>query len=293
MDAYFDTNVYGHIYRRDDGVTDALVSTLEDAVQSQAVRIFTSYAVVEETNAARLKYLDETNGRFELIRTLAVQERVVRLHSEIIDADIRAYANGEESPDKFQKAYPRLREVFWDHTAKHYKELDSYARDTQHAVDAFTKDLDDSFNRLIRPLAKEAKKEKKQQSFSDYWDEMSEPWVEQLASKYGMLDECRAKGLKGLLDIHSIRISTIAQVSLTYANTYEREKFARGNSRDMQHVVCASAVPIFVTHDRELTRLLARMPSPNLEIVDLHTLMARIVTEPRAVASGSRFNRRM
>src|SRR6266446_8987052 len=159
MDVYFDTNVYGHIYRRDGGVTDALVSNLEDAVQSQAIRVFTSYAVIEETNAARLKNLDETNGRFELIRTLAVEDRVVKLHSEIIDADIRAYADGKESPDKFKK-YPGLHEVFWDHTAKHYKELDSYARDTQRAVDAFTKDLDDSFNKSIRPLAKEAKKDK-------------------------------------------------------------------------------------------------------------------------------------
>src|SRR5207248_661733 len=136
---------------------------------------------------------------------------------------ILAYVKGQPPPDKFQKAYPRLSEVFFDHTAKHYKDLDSYALDTQKAVESFTKDLDDSFNKLIRPLAEEAKREKKQQPFAEYWNEMSEPWVEQVAEKYGMLDECRAKGdLKGLLDIHSIRINTIAQVSLTYANTYER-----------------------------------------------------------------------
>ena len=52
MDVCFDTNVYGHIYRRDDGVTDALVSKLEDAVQSQVVRIFTSFArIVTEPRA--------------------------------------------------------------------------------------------------------------------------------------------------------------------------------------------------------------------------------------------------
>src|ERR1043166_3987510 len=92
MDVYFDTNVYGHIFRRDDGVTDALVTKLEAAVESQALRIFTSFPVIEETNAARLTNLVETNGRFELIRTLTVvKDQIIKRQPEIIDGDMRAY----------------------------------------------------------------------------------------------------------------------------------------------------------------------------------------------------------
>lgn len=278
MDAYFDTNVYGHIFRRDDGVTDDVVFKLEEAIQSNALRVFTSFPVIEETNAARLRNLDETNGRFELIRTLTVVNAlIIKRQPEIIDGDMRAYANGQPSPSKFQSPYPGLKDVFWDHTAKHYKELDSYARDTLEEVSAFAKDLDDSFNRLIRPLVEDAKtKKQQQQPFTEYWDEMAEPWVEQLATKYGLIDECKQKGLKGLLDVHSIRITTMAQVSLTYANTYERGKFDRGNSRDMHHVACASAVPTFVTHDRPLTRVLTRMPCAGLEVMNLQTLLDRL-----------------
>lgn len=276
MDAYFDTNVYD-IFRRDAGVTDALVAKLDEAVRGGALRVFTSFPVIEETNAARLKKLDETNGRFELIRTLTVvKDLIIKRQPEIIDGDMRAYANGQPSPSKFQTPYPGLKDIFWDHTARHYKELDSYARDTLEEVSAFTKDLDDSFNRLIRPLVKDAKKNTQQQPFNEYWDEMAEPWVEQLATKYGLIDECKRKGLKGLLDVHSIRITTMAQVSLTYANIYERGKFDRGNSRDMHHVACASAVPTFVTHDRPLTRVLTRVPCGGLEVMNLQALLDRL-----------------
>lgn len=276
MNVYFDTNVYGHIHRRDDGVTDGHVVEVERAVAAKYLRIFFSYSVIEETNAARLNHLEETNGRFELIRTLAVQDPIVRLHSEIVEADIQAYVCGRELPSKFQKPYPRLGDVYWDHTAKHYKELDSYARDTLKEVNEFTKDLDDSLNEKIRPLARAAKENNKQQPFDEYWKEMSLPWLELLAARCGLLEECKEKGLAGLLEIPSVRINTFAQVSLTYANSYERSKFHRGNSRDMRHVVCASAVPTFVTHDKELTRLLARMPPPKLDVVNLQTLLARL-----------------
>jgi hypothetical protein len=273
MDVYFDTNVYGHIYRRDDGATDELLKKLEETVRGKSLRVFTSFPVIEETNAARLSDLDETNGRLELIRNLTVQNEIIKRQPEIIDGDMRAYAHGQTAPSKFQEPYPGMNDLFWDHTAKHYKELDGYARDTNAQVTAFAKELDDLFNNLVRPMAKEAKESKQQQPFAEYLDEMEEPYLEQLAKKYGMLDECKQKGLSGLLDVHSIRVTTRAQLSLTYSNMYEKEKFARGNSRDMHHVACASAVPVFVTHDKSLTRLLIRKLPPALEVMNLKTLL--------------------
>jgi predicted nucleic acid-binding protein len=275
MDVYFDTNVYGHIYRRDDGVTDEVVKKLDEGIQGKTLRVFNSFPVIEETNAARLSNLDETNGRLELIRTLTVQNEIIKRQPEIIDGDMRAYVQGHEAPSKFQEPYPGLSDIFWDHTAKHYKELEGYARDTNSEVTAFAKDLDDSFSKVVRPMAKEAKESKQQQPFPEYLNEMEEPWLEQLAKKYGMLDECKPKGLRGLLDVHSIRVTTRAQLSLTYSNMYEKEKFERGNSRDMHHVACASAVPVFVTHDKALTRLLIRKLPPDLEVMNLKTLLDR------------------
>jgi len=276
MDVYFDTNIYSHIFTRH-RVSDADVRKLERSIDAGKVQIFTSFPVIEETNAARLSALDEANGRLELIRTLAVQDKIIKHHSELIGGDIRAYANGESPPSKFRAPYPGLRDVFWDHTAKNYKELDDFARETINQVTGFADDLDHSFKTLIKPLVQEERdKRVEQQSFSAYWKKMSKPWVRAVADKYGWLQECRARGINGLLKVHSLRISTIAQVSLTYAYTYERTEFDRGNSRDMHHVGCASAVPTFVTHDKPLTKLLNRMPPPNLEVITLETMLSRL-----------------
>lgn len=277
MEAYFDTNVYGHIYRRQHRITDAVVKKLNDAVESEALTVFTSFPVIEETNVARLSNLDEANGRFELIRTLAVQDKIIKHHAELVEADYRAYANNEAAPAKFEPTNPGLKDVFWDHTAKNYKELDKVAKETLEQIVAFSKQMNDTFNTKLRPMADEIKKKKAQQPFPDYWGgAMAEPWVEQVADHFGVLARCKERGIKGLLDIHSIRLNTIAQMSLTYANTYERKSFNKGNSRDLHHVVCASAVPIFVCHDKDLVKVLARMPTPGLEVIDIHTLLDRV-----------------
>jgi hypothetical protein len=276
MDVYFDTNVYSHIFKRNK-LTDADIRKLERAVENADVRVFTSFPVIEETNAARLTALDEANERLELIRTFAVQDKIIKTHNEIIRGDIDAYANGTPPPSKFQAPYPRLRDIFWDHTANYYKTLDGYARDTIDEVTTFKKDLDDSFEKFIRPLVEdERNKNEPQQPFADYWNAISEAWAEQMADKHGRLKECKAKGLNGLLNIHSLRVYVGAHLSLCYANSYEVKRFNRGNSRDMHHVVCSSAVPIFVTHDERLTKLLLRMPAPGLEVTTLQSLLKRL-----------------
>lgn len=275
IDTYFDTNVYGHIFRRQHRITDAAVEKLEGAIQDGKLRIFTSFPVIEETNIARLSSLDDANGRLELIRTLAVQDPIIKHHSFLMEDDIRAFANGEKPSSRFEPAYPRFRDIFWDHTAKFYRQLDEYAKDSLDRIREFSDDMNTKFNK-IRPTAEALSKTKQRQPFLDYWNEMSLPWVEQLVGKYGMLAECKNKGSKELLNIQSVRLNTIAQLSLNYANAYDRKTFDTGNSRDMHHVVCASAVPIFVTHDKRLRALFERMPTPGLEVIDIHELLKRV-----------------
>jgi hypothetical protein len=276
MDAYFDTNVYGHIYRRQHGITDADVEKLEKAIEADKLRIFTSFPAIEETNVARLSSLEEANGRLELIRTLAVQDQMIKHHADIVEGDIIAYANGTDFPGKLEAPLAGLRSLFFDHTAKNYEELKKVAEETQEQVVKYSQDMNRLFNDKLRPIADQLKKQKSQQTFSDYWQAMAEPWAEQVADHFGQLEKCKAKGIAGLLDVQSVRLNTIAQTSLTYANTYERQSFDTGNSRDMHHVVCASAVPVFVTHDRRFVNVLARMPTPGLEVINFHTLLNRL-----------------
>jgi hypothetical protein len=193
---------------------------------------------------------------------------------DILEDDILAYVERLPEPSKFERPLPGLRDLFWDHTAKNYAELDKVAVETKKMIDDFSNRMDASFNK-VRPIAQALKKQKKQQSFQDYWNAMAEPWAEQVLELLGIADRVKGPDLKELLKVHSFRIHTNAELSLIYASTYERTTFNKGNSPDMQHVACASAVPIFVAHDRQLVNVLNRRPIKGLEVIDIHTLLSQ------------------
>jgi hypothetical protein len=274
MDVYFDTNIYGHIYRLQHHVTKADVEKLRSAIDEGKLLVFTSFPVIEETNTGRLANLDDVNGCLETIRTIAILDPIIKHHPDLLEDDIVAFANNQPLPAKFEKPPYGLRSVFWDHTAKNYKELDKAAVETKEMIADFSNQMNESFNK-VRPQAKALKEQGKQQPFEDYWNEMAPPWAEQVADSLGVLDKVEGR-IDDLLKIHSFRLLTTAQLALSYANIYERTAFNRGNSRDMHHVACASAVPIFVTHDGPLTKVLAKMPIDGLEVIDLKTLLSRL-----------------
>jgi hypothetical protein len=93
-EVYFDSNVYGHIYRLQHGITAACAKKLEQAVESDRLRIFASVPVLEETNMAILNYPDEAFGRLRLIRKLAKRKKIIKPPGLILKEDVIAYANG-------------------------------------------------------------------------------------------------------------------------------------------------------------------------------------------------------
>jgi hypothetical protein len=167
IDTYFDTNVYGHIYRRQYRITDSDVEKLENAIRDKRVRVFTSFPVVEETNIARLSSLDDANGRLELIRNICVQDLIIKHHSDLMEDDLEAYGHNKDQPSRFQRPYPRFGQIFWDHTEKFYKQLDGYAKESLDRIRAFSDDMNTRFNR-IRPTAEALKRSNQQQAFADY-----------------------------------------------------------------------------------------------------------------------------
>src|SRR5690349_13240869 len=100
MDVYFDTNVYGHIYRGQHRITRADTEKLREAVSAGRLRILTSYTVIEETNTGRLTDLEDANGRLEIIRTLAILNPIIKHHPHLLEDDIKAYAHNNPMPNK-------------------------------------------------------------------------------------------------------------------------------------------------------------------------------------------------
>jgi hypothetical protein len=174
-------------------------------------------------------------------------------------------------PSKFEAPRPGLKRLFFDRSYENIRTWREVAVETKDEILKYSGEMNALFN-TIRPLTEERKKQKSQEALTVYWDAMAERWVEHMAKDFGVLDKCRAKGIAGLLNVKSVLAHTCIQVSLAYANAYERRTFDTGNSRDIQHVVCASAVRTFVTHDRALAKVLMRLPIPDFEVIELKTL---------------------
>jgi hypothetical protein len=272
---YFDTNIYSHIHNRV-GTTDKQVAKLHAAVRADEIRIVTSAVVVEETISALLSAEKEALARLKLIRKLAQRKRIIKFHQDLLEDDIKCFARGESFRSHFMAPPTRFIQVFVDHGADHIRILRQIAKKTQQQIQAFRNEMNEKYNQLLRPLAAQIIRQNQQQAFCDYWNELSLPFAEQLADKAGVLHECQARGANRLLDVRSVMLATLAQLSLSYANTYERGAVERGDSRDMQHAVLASAVKTFVTDDPRLGRVLTRMPLPDFEVIDLPTLLDRL-----------------
>lgn len=276
LEVYFDTNIYNHIHKRHHGVTEADIAKLYTAVRADKIRILTSTPVIEEVLSALL--CSERDGLAILmhIRKLAKRKRIIKYHPDLLEDDIIAYSRGRKMLSHFMAPPPNFTKIFTDHGPEHMAILRKIAGDTQKQIQAFRGKMDDSYNKHIRPLAEDIKRQKQQQSFEDYWAELSVPFTELLAQKAGVLAECQARGMEGLLQVRSVRLCTLAQLSLGYSNTYQRTTIDRGDSRDMHHAVLASSLNAFVTHDRRFAGILRRMPVDNFEVIDLNTLLSRI-----------------
>ena len=272
---YFDTNVYSHIHNRV-GATNEQVAKLHAAVRADKIRILTSSVVVEETISALLSAEKEGLARLKLIRKLAKRKRIIKFHPDLLEDDIKSYARGEKLRSHFMAPPPRFIQVFVDHGDVHMRILRQIAKQTQQQIQTFRNELNEKYNQLLRPLAAQVIRQNQQQSFEDYWNELSIPFAEQLADKADVLADCQARGMNGLLEVRSVKLATLAQLSLGYANTYERGAVERGDSRDMQHAVLASAVRTFVTDDPRLATVLSRKPVPDFEVIDLRMLLRRL-----------------
>ena len=109
---------------------------------------------------------------------------------------------------------PRFIQVFVDHGEHHLRILRQIARETQQHIQTVRNQMNDKYNQLLRPLAAQIVRKNQQQSFADYWNELSLAFTEQLADKAGVLAECRTGGIEDLLDIRSVKLATLAQLSL-------------------------------------------------------------------------------
>ncbi len=106
MLAYFDTNVFDHLFKKTDKVTDADELQLREAVSSGRLTIVVGHINIRETLAALRASPEIVGPELSLIASLANWDYFVRFHSAILEGDVRHFAyNGERANTAFESEH--------------------------------------------------------------------------------------------------------------------------------------------------------------------------------------------
>lgn len=276
---YFDTNVFDHIHKGI-GVTEADWLALRSAVEKGRISILLSVLNLEEALCALAQSYSQAREELRLILELAENRRLVKPPGTLLSDDIRSYAKGEALLDPFialdSVIHANLR-VLVNASQTDIDKLRLLVMETQKEKENFVAAMREA-NAEVSPHAREFRRKYQGQppDWEDYWERLAGKFAEGFAERQGLLDACRNRGITGLLGLRSVRMAVAASLSLAYAETFEKRTPKMGDSRDMQHAVLATAADVFVTHDRGLARLLARIPMECFQVLDLRALLQEI-----------------
>ena len=273
MIVYFDTNVFDHIEQRN-GVTDWECHILERAVKDGKIAVVLSFLNLEETLFLINTQPQKAKARINLILELASFRLFIKSQEIVIGDEIRSYALGTPYVSPFSDFEPSMEFVIRNALDPSEKdEIQEVLDEVRQDKEKFKIMLDDG-KKILQPHAK--KIGASAYKFERYWESNSGWLAESLAEAAGVLDECKRRGIDGLLKVRSARLAVGANLSLMYSHHFENVAPNDGDSRDILHAVLASSAGIFVTHDKPFARALRRIPMDGFQVTDVHALVTAL-----------------
>jgi len=270
---YFDTNIFDHIHKGI-RVTPDDVQFLKQRVRDGRLSILSSIINLEEILMLASGDRDLAVAELQLIDELVDCNHILKPFHQLIDEDVTAYAQGTTLPlplTEFPHAARETIEFLRNSGTTNMQELIGEIREQ---IDTFRANMREGGNQ-VRPIARQIRMEDIP-TFEQYWNDLSISFAEAYAERSGQLSACRARGIEGLLQLRSVRLSIGVSLALTYAQTYglerraaERREPQQGDSRDLQHALTASATRVFVTHDPKFARLLKCVPVSDFNVLTL------------------------
>src|SRR6266851_2322133 len=285
MLAYLDTNVFDHLFKKENGVTDADELQLRATISSGRLTIVVSHINIREILAALHAKPEIVGPELSLVASLTNWDYFVRFHSAILEDDIKHFAyNGERSNTPFEdertvaRIRAAVRRVIDDPLS--VKGLAGVVREDREQKKAFLDAVKKSRGDTAEGL-EEIRKRNEIPPFERYFANSAQEFALALARSFGVAEGCERRGLNNLLKIPSVRAMTAAGMSFIYRTAVEKKSPKGSDSRDLHHAVCAAAAAdIFVTHDDELAILLDRIPSKGFRVMRLHQLLKETNHKP-------------
>ncbi|HLW69241.1 MAG TPA: hypothetical protein VKS22_01325 [Candidatus Binataceae bacterium] len=278
MAAYLDTNVFDHLYKKV-GCSGADIANLRKKIYGRELSIPLSIHTLEEILLDRRARPELLVAKIKLTLSLANFRRMVKPCDQLLSDDIRAYAATGEAALPFIDANLQniisdgLTELIETDGEELDEDLIAALEETRRQKEHFRDGI-----RMHRAENQEAAASiAGQVTFDEYFDLMAPSAARSFAERAGALAECENRGLEGLLNIRSVRMSVGASLSFIYAWSFEELSPNIGDSKDLLHAASAAAVAeTFVTDDATLRRIVARVPLDGFEALDLPAFLQRV-----------------
>jgi hypothetical protein len=267
MIAYFDTQAFDHIYKKI-GCTSADIANLRKAIYGRRLSIRLSIHTLEEILLGRKVSPQAFAAQIKLTLSLASSRSLVKACGRLVLDDVRAYATGVESDRPFlpwntQNAVAdgisALIESDGEEVEDDFLAVLEQARQEKMQFLAMLEDLKELAKTISGPADGWA-------NFQQYFDAAAIRVAAGIAERAGVLDSCRARGLRDLLDVKSVRMSVFAGLALGF----DQSAIAASSSVAVSHAVSAAVVAqTYVTESAATREFVASLPGEALHVAGL------------------------
>jgi len=271
---YFDTNVFGHLLKKNHGITECDDASLRSAIKSGVLSVVVGLHVIDETAANPRDPVPE----LRLIWDVCDWDRIVKPADILLRDDMRHFAYNAEPSHPFLDAAVRdgLR-----HSMRRLLEDPSQLSKLRDLV-ASARPQQKQFRLNIQQLRREtqaqffaAKEREVIDSFNEYFEKESGLVAGWLTEHVRLKNQCQARPLEEFLKVRSVRMAVGLTLSYIWAANIEKLNPKPSDGRDFQHAIAAagSGADLFVTHDEELAKLVARVPIKRFRVTTFSQLV--------------------
>jgi len=271
---YLDTNVFRHL-------TDAEESALRDAASTKQILILLSVVNLDELlGALETASEDAVLPRIQRLLRVVDHHRILKDTAMLLTDDIRSYADRGRaaepvlSGEDLLYASARLGALLLETSEKSRTARLRLVHKAKEQKESFLLGMNDRQMDMLHDTEKI-----RGVSFEYLWHSQSLRTAEYYATRVGVLDDCRRRGIEELLKIKSVRMAVGIALSYFYAKSLREQPQAVriGDSRDLQHaILAASRADVFVTMDNRLRDLVARVPMDRLRVLAFNDFLREL-----------------